>query len=48
MKYQNTVTGAIIDVKSVISCGNWQALEPAKKPEEKQTVKGKRVTKKDE
>ena len=28
MKYRNTKTGAIIDVKSKISGGYWQALEP--------------------
>lgn len=29
MKYQNTKTGAVIDIKSRITGGNWQALEPA-------------------
>lgn len=29
MKYRNTVTGAIIDVKSKIIGGDWQALSPA-------------------
>ena len=29
MKYRNIKTGAIIDVKSKISGGHWQALMPA-------------------
>lgn len=29
MKYRNTKNGAIIDVKSKIVGGNWQAVEPA-------------------
>ena len=29
MKYRNTKTGAFIDVKSKLSGGNWQAVEPA-------------------
>lgn len=28
MKYRNSKTGAIINVKSKISGGNWQAIEP--------------------
>ena len=32
MKYRNTKTGAIIDVESKISGGNWQVLEPATPP----------------
>ena len=41
MKYINAKTGAIIDVKSKISGGNWQALEPAKPP--KSTSRKKKV-----
>lgn len=29
MKYQNTLTGAIIDIKSTITEGPWQAVESA-------------------
>lgn len=29
MKYRNTKTGAVIDIKSKITGGNWQVLEPA-------------------
>lgn len=29
MKYRNTITGAIIDIKSTITEGPWQALESA-------------------
>ncbi len=32
MKYRNTVTGAVIDVTSKLSGGNWQAIEPAEAP----------------
>lgn len=32
MKYRNTVTGAVIDVISKLSGGNWQAIEPAEAP----------------
>lgn len=35
MKYQNTKTGTVIDIKSCITGGNWQALEPATSPEKK-------------
>lgn len=35
MKYRNTKTGRLIDVKSVISGGNWQAIEPANSIEKK-------------
>ncbi len=45
MKYQNIKTGAVIDVKSVISGGNWQAVEPAKQPEKKTSTKKEKVTK---
>ena len=34
MKYRNTKTGAVIDVKSVISGGYWQAVEPADSSDE--------------
>lgn len=29
MKYRNTITGAIIDIKSTITEGPWQAFESA-------------------
>lgn len=29
MKYRNTVTGVVIDIKSRIAGGNWQAEESA-------------------
>lgn len=45
MKYRNIKTGAVIDVNSVISGGNWQAVEPAKQPEKKTTAKKDKVTK---
>lgn len=51
MKYQNTITGAIIDIESEIIGGPWQALnEPAvsSSEEEKAPVKRKAVKKKDE
>lgn len=35
MKYRNTKTGAVIDIESEISGGNWQALVPAEPAEEK-------------
>lgn len=34
MKYHNTKTGAVIDVKSVISGGYWQAVAPADSSDE--------------
>lgn len=45
MLYRNTKTGAVIDVNSVISGGNWQAVESAKKPEKKTSAKKDKVTK---
>lgn len=45
MKYRNTKTGAVIDVNSVISGGNWQTIESAKKPEKKTSTKKDKVTK---
>ncbi len=48
MKFKNIKTGAIIDVNSVISGGNWQALEPAKEPKKTSTTKKDKVTKKNE
>lgn len=29
MKYRNVITGAVIDIKSTITAGPWQAVEPA-------------------
>ena len=54
MKYINTKTGAVIDVESKISGGNWQVLEPAtppctstvKKEGEKDAVRNSRRRKK--
>lgn len=44
MKYINAKTGAIIDVKSKIIGGNWQAVEPAKEPPKStSTCKKKKV-----
>lgn len=48
MKYRNTVTGAIVDVKSKIG-GNWEALEspkPTKKVESVNKDNKKKETKK--
>ena len=45
MLYRNTKTGVVIDVNSVISGGNWQAVESAKQPEKKTSVKKDKVTK---
>ena len=44
MKYRNTKTGAIIDVESKISGGDWQVLEPATPPS---TSTGKKEGEKD-
>lgn len=55
MRYQNTETGAIINVKSAITEGPWQALQPAysaieEKKEEVAPVqpKKRKAVKKDE
>lgn len=53
MKYQNTITGAVIDVKSIITEGPWQAVTPASSVVEEQKVapvqpKRKAAKKKDE
>lgn len=45
MLYRNTKTGAVIDVNSVISGGNWQTIESAKKTEKKTSTKKDKVTK---
>lgn len=45
MLYRNTKTGAVIDVNSAISGGNWQAVESAKQPEKKTSTKKEKVTK---
>lgn len=43
MKYQNMKTGTVIDIKSCIMGGYWQALEPAVSSEKK-TVPAQRKT----
>lgn len=43
MKYINTKTSVIIDVKSKIIGGNWQVLEPATPPKNTSTGKKKKV-----
>ena len=45
MKYRNTKTGAIIDVKSNIIGGYWQPLEVAEPPKSTSTGKKKAVKK---
>lgn len=45
MKYRNTKTGAVIDVKSKISGGYWQPLEVAEPPKSTSTGKKKAVKK---
>lgn len=48
MKYRNTITGAIVDVKSKVG-GNWEALEspePTKKVEPVKVANKKKETKK--
>lgn len=49
MKYRNRKTGAIIDVKSKISGGNWQAIEPVSSSDNKKKtpVRKKKVIKED-
>lgn len=49
MKYQNTLTGAIIDIKSEITEGPWQAVKPAIPSDDKNVAPAKRkaVKKKD-
>lgn len=39
MKYQNKETGAIIDVKSMITEGPWQAIQPANSVMDDETEK---------
>lgn len=54
MKYRNVKTGAVIDVKSEISGGNWERIDgkaPAKEPSvsptpEKEEVKPVKKTRK--
>lgn len=49
MKYQNTITGAVIDIKSEITEGPWQAVEkPAISSSKKAPAKRKAVKEKDE
>lgn len=48
MKYQNTKTGAVIEVDSEISGGNWQAVTPADKPAKKSQTGKKKGEPKDE
>lgn len=50
MKYRNTKTGAVIDIKSKITGGNWQAVESASPLVEKAPEQPKRKVskKKDE
>ncbi len=50
MKYQNTITGEIIDIKSKIVGGPWQAVKPAVSSADGKAVPAKRkaVKKKDE
>lgn len=48
MKYQNTITGAVIDIKSRIISGPWQALNEPANSTTKALVKRKAVKKKDE
>ncbi|MDD3185916.1 MAG: hypothetical protein PHT76_11525 [Anaerostipes sp.] len=47
MKYQNTVTGAVIDIVSEIKGENWKAAEPSKASSTKKATKaqGKAVKK---
>ena len=45
MKYRNTKTGAVIDVKSKIIGGYWQPLEVAEPPKSTSTGKKKAVKK---
>lgn len=45
MLYRNTKTGAVIDVNSAITGGNWQAVESVKQPEKKTSTKKEKVTK---
>lgn len=48
MKYRNTKTGAVIDVPSKITGGNWQAVESAKEAvvEKTEEAPAKKKTKK--
>lgn len=46
MKYRNTKTGAVIDVKSKISGGYWQALVPAETTVESTSTGKKKAVKK--
>lgn len=46
MKYRNTKTGAIIDVKTKIIGGNWQALVPAETTVESTSTGKKKAVKK--
>lgn len=49
MKYRNTITGAVIDIKSEITDGPWQAVEqPAISSSKKSPAKRKAVKEKDE
>lgn len=41
MKYRNTVTGAIVDVKSKVG-GNWEALESPKPTKKVESVDNKK------
>lgn len=47
MKYRNTKTGAIIDVKSKISGGNWQPLEVAETTVKSTSTGRKKAVKKE-
>lgn len=52
MKYQNTITGAIIEINSEITEGPWQALSPAITSEKEEVApvqqKKRKAVKKDE
>lgn len=45
MQYRNRKTGSIIDIKSRLSGGDWEPVEPAPKPlpQKRQVVKKKDV-----
>lgn len=47
MKYRNTKTGVVIDVKSKIIGGNWQALEPAETTVKSTSTGRKKAVKKE-
>lgn len=45
MQYRNRKTGSIIDIKSRLSGGDWEPVDPAPKPppQKKQVVRKKNV-----